>query len=271
MISQSGNVAVNALGSRRGIGFHTVALDRQPGRARRERLARGPLPSATECARSRCSSRPTATARGSPRRSRCAPSAASASPCSRSAPRRPGARAAVGPHRRARRRPAGLPGPGRGGRRAPGRATPHELLELARVLAEPRARPRGDGGLAVLTCSGGDSGIAADEAERLGAELPAARRRRPRERLAELLPDGGDDRQPARLHGDDLGRHRPAAADHGRRRRRPGDRPAAALLRPPAGPRARGGGRAGPRSARGSSPAPTRPRPRRSSPRPSPT
>ncbi len=41
---------------------------------------------------------------------------------------------------------------------------PHELLELARVLAEPRARPRGAGGLAVLTCSGGDSGIAADEA-----------------------------------------------------------------------------------------------------------
>jgi acetate---CoA ligase (ADP-forming) len=65
---------------------------------------------------------------------------------------------------------------------------PHELLELARVLAEPRARPRGDGGLAILTCSGGDSGVAADEAARLGADLPefapgtqAA--------LAELLPD----------------------------------------------------------------------------------
>ena len=40
----------------------------------------------------------------------------------------------------------------------------HELLELARVLAEPRSRPRGDGGLAILTCSGGDSTIAADEA-----------------------------------------------------------------------------------------------------------
>ena len=48
----------------------------------------------------------------------------------------------------------------------------HELLELARVLAEPRARPRGEGGLAVLTCSGGDSGIAADEAARVGLELP---------------------------------------------------------------------------------------------------
>ncbi len=64
---------------------------------------------------------------------------------------------------------------------------PHELLELARVLAEPRARARGGGGLAVLTCSGGDSGIAADEAERLGVALPpfgAATRGR----LEELLP-----------------------------------------------------------------------------------
>ena len=43
-------------------------------------------------------------------------------------------------------------------------------------------------GLAILTCSGGDSGIAADEAERLGAELPALSAAT-RERLAELLPD----------------------------------------------------------------------------------
>jgi acetate---CoA ligase (ADP-forming) len=49
---------------------------------------------------------------------------------------------------------------------------PHELLELARVLAERRARPRGDGGLCVLTCSGGDSSLAADEAARTGVELP---------------------------------------------------------------------------------------------------
>ena len=64
---------------------------------------------------------------------------------------------------------------------------PHELLELARVLAEPRARSRGQAGLAVLTCSGGDSGIAADEAERAGLELP---RLAPatRETLADLLP-----------------------------------------------------------------------------------
>jgi acyl-CoA synthetase (NDP forming) len=63
----------------------------------------------------------------------------------------------------------------------------HELLELARVLAEPRARPSGDGGLAVLTCSGGDSTIAADEAGRLGAELPALAPATAH-RLNELLP-----------------------------------------------------------------------------------
>ena len=49
----------------------------------------------------------------------------------------------------------------------------HELLELAKVLAVRGARPRGDGGLAILTCSGGDSGLGADEAQRRGLDLPA--------------------------------------------------------------------------------------------------
>jgi acetate---CoA ligase (ADP-forming) len=49
----------------------------------------------------------------------------------------------------------------------------HELLELAKVLAVPAARPSGAGGLAVLTCSGGDSALAADECERMGLDLPA--------------------------------------------------------------------------------------------------
>ena len=64
----------------------------------------------------------------------------------------------------------------------------HDLLELAKALAEPRARPRGDGGLAVLTCSGGDSGVAADLAEPTRARAAGARPA-DRERLAELLPD----------------------------------------------------------------------------------
>ena len=117
---------------------------------------------------------------------------------------------------------------------------PHELLELARALSEPRARPRGDGGLAVLTCSGGDSGVAADEAEQAELELPT---------FAETthaaltdLPPRGDGHEPARLHGDDLGRLGGAAPDRGRGRRRPGDRPAAGDLRPPARPLPRDGG-----------------------------
>jgi acetyl-CoA synthetase len=64
---------------------------------------------------------------------------------------------------------------------------PHELLEMARVMAEPRARPRVASGLAVLTCSGGDSGVAADEAERTGLELPRLAAAT-RTTLAELLP-----------------------------------------------------------------------------------
>jgi acetate---CoA ligase (ADP-forming) len=64
---------------------------------------------------------------------------------------------------------------------------PHELLELARVLGEPRARPRGDGGLGVLTCSGGDSSVAADEAARMGVELPRLGAATA-ERLRGLLP-----------------------------------------------------------------------------------
>ena len=77
----------------------------------------------------------------------------------------------------------------------------HDLLELAKALAVPGARPqlagtavrprdtathpadttttrradtttRAGAGLAILTCSGGDSGLGADEAERLGLDLP---------------------------------------------------------------------------------------------------
>jgi acetyl-CoA synthetase len=63
----------------------------------------------------------------------------------------------------------------------------HELLELAKALAVPRARPRGDGGLAILTCSGGDSGLGADEAQRRDLELPALGAKT-RKRVRALLP-----------------------------------------------------------------------------------
>ncbi len=66
----------------------------------------------------------------------------------------------------------------------------HELLEQAKALAVPGARPRGPapGGLAVLTCSGGDSALAADECERIGIPLAPFGETTAR-RLRELLPD----------------------------------------------------------------------------------
>ncbi len=92
---------------------------------------------------------------------------------------------------------------------------PGELLELARALAVPAARPKrsSDGtaspatsedgaaaaddarasdagampGLAILTCSGGDSGMAADLAAKRGLDLPDLSRTA-RERLGAVLP-----------------------------------------------------------------------------------
>jgi acetate---CoA ligase (ADP-forming) len=65
----------------------------------------------------------------------------------------------------------------------------HELLELAKTLAvRPGVRRRGAGrGLAIMTCSGGDSAQGADEASRLGLELPELAPAT-RARLRELLP-----------------------------------------------------------------------------------
>ena len=74
----------------------------------------------------------------------------------------------------------------RRGRRRVGH-DPHELLETAKLLATPR--PTRHGGLAVVTCSGGDSVIAADEADRLGVPL-ATLSSATEGRLAALLPDG---------------------------------------------------------------------------------
>jgi acyl-CoA synthetase (NDP forming) len=63
----------------------------------------------------------------------------------------------------------------------------HDLLELAKALAVPEARPRAGGGLAILTCSGGDSGLGADEAARLDLDLPKLADSTCR-RLSDLLP-----------------------------------------------------------------------------------
>ena len=63
----------------------------------------------------------------------------------------------------------------------------HELLELGKAFAVQGAR-RPSAGLAVLTCSGGDSALAADECERIGIPLPALTPAT-RERMRELLPE----------------------------------------------------------------------------------
>jgi acetyl-CoA synthetase len=68
----------------------------------------------------------------------------------------------------------------------------HELLELAKTLAVPALRPilrsgATRGGLAILTCSGGDSAQGADEATRRGLSLPAFAPETC-ERLQALLP-----------------------------------------------------------------------------------
>jgi acetyl-CoA synthetase len=66
----------------------------------------------------------------------------------------------------------------------------HELLELAKTIATRRtAAPRAAaaGGLAIMTCSGGDSAQGADEAQRLGLELPPPAPETSA-RLAEVLP-----------------------------------------------------------------------------------
>jgi acetate---CoA ligase (ADP-forming) len=50
----------------------------------------------------------------------------------------------------------------------------HELLEMAKAVAvRPRRLSAGAGGLAIMTCSGGDSAQSADEAARVGIALPA--------------------------------------------------------------------------------------------------
>jgi acetate---CoA ligase (ADP-forming) len=185
MISQSGNVAVNALGSRRGIRYHTVlstgnqavldASDWLEAICEREGVRSVAMfleedGDGQRFAESlaRCADRGVRVAVLKVGHSEAGARAASAH-----------TGAVAGDQRvfRALVEEAG----------AAWASDPHELLELARALAQPGARPRGAGGLAILTCSGGDSSIAADEAARLGAELPELALAT-REQLAELLP-----------------------------------------------------------------------------------
>ena len=62
----------------------------------------------------------------------------------------------------------------------------HELLELAKTIAV-RTAPVIGRGIAIMTCSGGDSAQGADEAQDLGLELPAPAPETA-QRLASVLP-----------------------------------------------------------------------------------
>jgi acetyl-CoA synthetase len=64
----------------------------------------------------------------------------------------------------------------------------HDLLEIAKALSVPGRGNEPDAGLAILTCSGGDSALAADECARLGLRLPGLAPETV-DRLRELLPD----------------------------------------------------------------------------------
>jgi acetate---CoA ligase (ADP-forming) len=185
MITQSGNLAVNAIGSRRGIDFHTLvsagnqtvldAADWLAAVAAREGVRSVALFLEEDGDGSRlaeslalCAEREVGVAVLKVGESRAGAEAAAAHT------------GAVAGDQRAFRALVEEAG-------AILVRDPHELLEVARVLAEPRARPERRGGLAVLTCSGGDSGTAADLAEEEGLELPALAESTAR-RLANLLP-----------------------------------------------------------------------------------
>ncbi len=197
MVSQSGNVAVNAIGSRRGIGFHTMVStgnqavldtgDWLGAVAELEGVRSIALFQETDGdggkladALALCAEREIGVAVLKVGTSEAGQAAASA---------HTGAIAGDQKVFRSLIEEAGA-----------ARATdPHELLEIARVMAEPKARPRrylppaGDShefrsGVAVLTCSGGDSGIAADQAEQAGLDF-AELTQDTIERLRLLLPE----------------------------------------------------------------------------------
>jgi acetate---CoA ligase (ADP-forming) len=183
LVSQSGNLAVNALATRRGLGLHTViscgnstALDpsewisrlaEEEGVGSIAVYLEGDGDGARLCeALARCAERGVGV---SVLKVGVSPAGAAAAAAHTGA--------VAGDQRvfRALVEEAG----------AAWAADVHELLEVAKAQAVPSSR--GAGGLAVLTCSGGDSALAADECERIGLRLPALAASTV-ERLKELLP-----------------------------------------------------------------------------------
>ena len=182
VISQSGNVAVNALASRRGLGLHTVvscgnqavldAADFLGAVAERDGVRSVALYVEDDGDGDRWCAALERCARASVRVAvlKAGASAAGAA----AAASHTGAIAGDQRVFRALFEECG----------AAWTEDPHDLLEVAKALARP-PRP---GGLAVMTCSGGDSAIAADLAAKLGVGLPALAPATI-ERLERTLPD----------------------------------------------------------------------------------
>ena len=184
LISQSGNVAVNALTSRRGLRFHTVITSGNQAvlgadaylrfLAEDEGIGAIALYLEDDVGPGLCEGLAACAERGI----RVAVLKVGSSPV--------GARAAAA-------HSASLAGDQRVFRRLLEEAgavwaeDAHELLELAKTLAVPARRPRPGAGLAIMTCSGGDSAQGADECSRLGIPLPELAPST-RARLEELLP-----------------------------------------------------------------------------------
>ena len=169
LVAQSGNVAVNALATRRGLRFHTViasgnqavlsAPDYLEYLAEQDELSVVGLYLEDDCGPRICDGLAACAAAGV----RVVVLKVGSSPV--------GARAASA-------HSAALAGDQRVFRALIEEAGAiwaddvHELLELSKTLAVKSARPPARG-LAIMTCSGGDSAQGADEAERLGLDLPA--------------------------------------------------------------------------------------------------
>lgn len=205
VVSQSGNIAVNAIGSRRGIDFHTIVstgnqavLDTGAwlkAIAKLDGVSSIALFQETDGDGSTLAE---ALAECADNRVRVAVLKVGSSEAGgRAAAAHTGAVAGDQKVFRALMEEAG----------AAWAEDPHELLELARVLSfdRPGRRPpgpaptanatagpdssdTGEPGTAVLTCSGGDSGISADLAGQAGLDLPEFSIET-RRRLVELLPD----------------------------------------------------------------------------------
>ena len=186
MVSQSGNVAVNALSARRGIGWHTLVSTGNQAVCE----ASDWVEAVVELTGVRSVALFAESDGDGARLARALAAAADRGvgvAVLKVGVVRRGRAGGGRAHRGAGRRPSGLPRARRGGRRGVGRR-PARATGAGTVLAAPRGpAQRGAAALAVLTCSGGDSGIAADQAELLGVELPAFAPAT-QERLDELLP-----------------------------------------------------------------------------------